>query len=237
MKIRMITLLCVLLLALSGCDLLGNQSQGTLSLDVDSVSILQVEGTLSGKSFSIQNRESIRKIVNLINSLVLDTAAEDTGDAIYSLVLSGSDGNEVLSIQLYSRQSLSTPDGSYSVDCEELWNAIAKEECATLTDAELLQSIFADSYWDGISITNDKGDISVDKILGIPDQFPALFELLGRPTMLKSVANEGLDLIKEYAGSANEALRERAAKLGEILSNLIPSVKDQISDILETAPK
>lgn len=237
MKIRILALLCVLLLTLSGCDLLMPKAEGTLSVDANSVSVLQVEGALSGKSFSIQNRESIRRIVNLINSLMLDTAAEETGDSIYSIVLSASDGSEVLSVLLHSRDTLSTPDGSYSVDCEELWNAIAKEECATLTDAELLRSIFADSYWDGISITNDKGDISVDKILGIPDQFPALFELLGRPTMLSSVANEGLSLIREYANSTSQALRDRAEKLGSILSNLIPSMKDQIEDILETSPK
>lgn len=236
MKIRVLALVCAMLLLLTGCQLTPSR-EGTLSIDDSSVSILQVESSLSGKSFSIQTRDSIRKIVKLINALALETEEENAGAPVYSLLLSGSDGSEILSLALISRGALITGEKTYNADCQELWNAIAKEECSILSDKELLHSIFADNYWDDVSITNDKGDISIDKILDIPNQFPALFELLGRPTMLESVANEGLSLIKEYAGSANKALRERAAKLGEILSNLIPSLKNQIEDILKTSAK
>lgn len=232
MKLKIMSLLAVLLILLTGCDFLPSAS-GTYTLDPNDIASIQVTNG-AGKSFTIQDQATIRSLTKLIGALTLDTPA-DAASADYTLDITYRDGAEAALPQLSvsGDTAVTTHEGTFTVDAEDLMTQLEKLECATLTDHELLQHIFEDNYWDTVTITNEKGELSVDQILRLPEQCPALFELISRPSAMKSLAGDGMALLEKYASSTDEALRARAEKLGEIFANLKPEIKQQIADLLE----
>lgn len=227
---RTFALVLMVSMLLTGCSLLENNT-GTLQLDDNTVSSVLVKNTAPDTTVTVQDRDSIQAFIRLLNTYTLENGTEPVGTGEYELTLSFTDGTTKV-FALSGTDTLITEGLSYSVDTGKLVSLAEKTECATLTDEQLLERIFRDDYLASISITNDRGDISLDKIAGIPDQCPALFELLGRTSFLESVGSYGLDKLKEMAGSADEAVREQAEKLGEIFSNLIPSLKEEIRKII-----
>lgn len=227
---KIISLILVLLFLFTGCDLTAG-SDDKLSItatEVESIHITNATGTV----ITIQDTKSISTIVKYINAFSLTETTEPPEASAYTITLKGS-ADTILTMSVNDTESITVNGQHYGVDAEKLYGLIEENELATLSDKELLEKIFADSYWDSIDLTNDKGQLSVSKILSLPEQVPAIFELMSRSTMLESVGTYGADILKGYANSADEALRERAEKIGDALSSLIPSIKDKISGIFQ----
>lgn len=227
---RLFCLLLVFCLLLCGCDMLS-PTQGTLELKANDISSIQIKNPAFDRTISAQDRESISTAVKLLNSLTLENGEEALISGEYELILLFTDGTSQ-SFLLSGRDTIATGGYQYYVDTGKLVTFVEKAECSTLTDEELLTRIFQDDYLTGLSITNEQGELSLDKITKIPDQCPALFELLGRTSFLESMGSYGLDKLKEMAESADETVREQAEKLGEIFSTLIPSLKEEIRNII-----
>lgn len=232
---RIIALVLLVSLCLTGCELpqIGETVDGTLNIAADSVLRIDLSNVSAGTNVVIQDRSVISEVVKLINRLVLTDEVVSPLPTVYDITLTYSDGSEAYVLSLLSDYVVIAGGKTYDADAEKLLAKAEKLECATLSDDELLRRVFEDDYWDTVTIKNEKGELSVDKILALPQQCPALFELLGRPTVLKTLGSSGIELLEEYAGSASEHLRQRAQKLGDILSTLLPDIKDKVSSVLK----
>lgn len=232
MKRAVAVILLLTLFLLSGCDMfLGT---GTLSVDANDVDSIRVESQFDGGStFTIEDRDTIRTIVNHINSYELDTAAENTRSYIYTLSLLDSDGAEVLQFTVVDDTSVSTGGASYTVNATALRQYVEARECDTMNDEELIRYLFESDTMADLNILDENGQISLDKITGLVSSCPALFELLSRPSAIESVGSYGLDMLQEAMDSTNIDIREQAENIGEILKNLLPGLSEQINNILE----
>jgi hypothetical protein len=108
-----------------------------------------------------------------------------------------------------------------------------EESYRTLTDEQLLRTLFEGSYFDDVTIFNEDGEVSLDKIMSIKNDCPALFELLSRPSAISSLGTYGVDMLEEYLNSDNLALRQKAEEIAEILKIFFPNLRDKINKILE----
>ena len=101
-----------------------------------------------------------------------------------------------------------------------------------MTDEQLLRLLFEGNYFDDIKLTNEDGDISLDKIMSLSKDCPALFELLSRPSAITSLGTYGVDMLEEYLNSDNSAIRQKAEEIAELLKNFFPNLKDEINKLL-----
>jgi hypothetical protein len=140
-------------------------------------------------------------------------------------------GAELMSFIIVSEESVTANGKTYTVNAKKLLNTVEKLECDTLTDEELLRTLFEGSYFDEVTIFNADGEISLDKIMSIKNDCPALFELLSRPSAISSLGTYGVDMLEEYLNSDNLALRQKAEEIAEILKNFFPNLEDKINDL------
>ena len=229
---RTLPLFLILALLLTGCStvVLGN---GTLSIKSEDVKNIEIKNINVNHDFTISDREQIHTIVSYLNSYTLDTASQSDSQLKYRITLTFADGSSDLCYEV-NTTTVSNGTEVFEVDALKLVRYIEARECDTLTDEELIEFIFYDDYLDRLNILNEDGEISLDKIAKLGENCPALFELLSRPTLLKTVGTEGLELVEQFIGSDNLQIRERAEKLAEILKTLAPEVKEKIENILET---
>ena len=229
---KFISFILVLTLLLTACGSmpLGN---GTLSIDSGDVQNIKITNLNVNHDFTIADREQIHNIIRYLNSYNLDTGSQDGSHLKYRITLTFADSSADLCYEINPTTVASSTE-SFEVDALKLVRYIEARECDTLTDEQLIEFIFFDDYLDRLNILNDKGEISLDKIVKLGENCPALFELLSRPTLLKTVGKEGLTLIEQFIGSDNIQIRERAEKLAELVKTLAPEMKEKIENILET---
>ena len=229
---KFISFILVLTLLLTAC---GNMplGNGTLSIDSGEVQNIKITNLNVNHDFTIADREQIHTIVRYLNSYTLDTSNQTDSQLKYKITLTFADDSSPLLFNINSN-TVSNGTEAFEVDALKLVRYIEARECDTLTDEQLIEFNFFDDYLDRLNILNDKGEISLDKIAKLGENCPALFELLSRPTLLKTVGKEGLTLVEQFIGSDNIQIRERAEKLAEIVKTVAPELKEKIENILET---
>lgn len=231
MKRVFAAVLAVLMLTLCGCStvILGN---GTLSLEADAVDKIIVTNVLTdGHSFTVQDREVIRTIVSHINSFTLENGTDPLNGGRYNLSLTDSKGDELLALTIVGENTITT-DQTYTVNAGELLSYLEAQDCNTMTDQELIDSLLEGDTLERLSILDAEGKISLDKILSLPKSCPALFELLSRPSAIASVGSYGVDKIGEYLNSSNPELVEKAEEWIEILKNLVPELQEKLENLI-----
>lgn len=220
------------MLVFSGCStvILGN---GTLSVAADSIDHITISNHMTGSNFTVESRDSIQTIVSHINSYTLENGSEAADDICqYHLYLTDTKGEELLSFIIEDETGVTTDQLHYSVDAKALLHYIEKLECDTMTDEELINSLITGNTMDDLNILNENGEISLDKIAGLADSCPALFELISRPTVIQSVGTYGIEAIQTYLNSGDVTLQERAETLAEFLKEYFPDLSEQIDGIL-----
>lgn len=223
-------LLAVITLTLCGCDMLP--SVGTNNIKVDDVKkIVITNGMTTGNTFTIEDRDTIRTIINQINGFTMENGTNPWKGWHYNLSIQDTNGNELIGLIIVNEESVTTNGKTYTVNAKKLLNTVEKLECDTLTDEELLRTLFEGSYFDEVTIFNADGEISLDKIMSIKNDCPALFELLSRPSAISSLGTYGVDMLEEYLNSDNLALRQKAEEIAEILKNFFPNLEDKINDL------
>ena len=228
---KFISFILVLTLLLTAC---GNMplGNGTLSIDSGEVQNIKITNLNVNHDFTIADREQIHTIVRYLNSYTLDTAADSDASTKYEISVNLADGNDTLKFKIDEAVVMSS--GSYySADAEKLVRYVEARECDILTDNQLIEFLFTDDYLDRLNILNEDGEISLDKIVRLGENCPALFELLSRPTLLKTLGTEGLQTVEKFLGSDNIQIRERAEKLAEIVKTVAPELKEKIENILK----
>ena len=227
-------LLCVSLI-LSGCSSLSSVI-GTLGIDVADVSSITVT-TSAGKTLTTQDQQSIRSLVDAVNRLTLDSIAEDTNSRRYQLQLQSSDGTMVAELWIADKDHVIYDGTCYAVDASAVLRRAEALECDIMTDEELIRTLFESDYLSDLTILGEDGRISLDKISRLGEEFPVLFEILGRPSALESLGTYGLELLEEYLNSNDINLRQRAQQVAEFISAALPQLKEKIDGILETVGK
>jgi hypothetical protein len=223
-------LLAMTMLALCGCDMIPSTGSNNIKVD-DVKKIVITNGMSSGNTFTIEDRDSIRTIINHINGFTLENGRDPWKGWHYSMSILDATGSELMSFIIVSEESVTVSGKTYTVNAKKLLNTVEKLECDTLTDEELLRTLFEGSYFDEVTIFNADGEISLDKIMSIKNDCPALFELLSRPSAISSLGTYGVDMLEEYLNSDNLALRQKAEEIAEILKNLFPNLEDKINDL------
>lgn len=238
MKFRNFTLLmlCAALM-LTGCGTIGLGS-GTLSIDPNEISKIEItNGLAEGSTFTVQDREAITKIVQYLNSYTLENGTDPANGWSYSLTLRNSSGQAHTETAIIDESHVILDGSAYFVNAKDLLNYVEKLECDTKTDQELIDILLQGDTLDRLNILDEDGKISLDKIVGLADSCPALFELLSRPTILESIGGYGLKAIENALESGNIALIERAEALAEILKNYFPDLQTELDKILENIKK
>lgn len=232
MRRTLCLILALFMLMLCGCDLIP--TAGTQNIKVDDVKkIVITNGMATGNTFTVEDRDSIRTIITQINGYTLENGTDPRKGWHYSLSILDTNGTELMSFIIVSDESVTTDGKTYTVNANKLLAAVEKLECDTLTDEELLRTLFEGSYFDDVTIFNENGEVSLDKIMSIKNDCPALFELISRPSAISSLGTYGMDMLEEYLNSDDFALRQKAEEIAEILKNLFPNLKDKINKILE----
>lgn len=227
-KLFVYTLIAALLL--TGCS--GLNSGGTLSFDAQAVDHVEIS-VGRGEYLSIADRNDINDIVKKINALTLDTQAEDTFGYDYEIYLCESDGTVIGSITLKDKATVFYDGTAYSVTDPGLYQTVEALECATLTDRELIDRLLSGNTLTDLSITDDNGKISLDKITGLGKSCPALFELIGRSTAIESVGTYGVDWIRTAWNCDDNIVREKAETFAGIISAVFPDLKAEIEKIIQ----
>lgn len=233
MKRAAVIVLALMMLLCTGCStvILAN---GTLSVDSESIKTIQIQnGLIDGNTFTVQDRDTITTIVKYINSYTLEDGETAGAGYHYFLRLLDSKGEVTTTFTIVSASQVISGDQLYQADAQALLSYVEKQECKTMTDQELIDRLFTGSELDNLNILDEKGKISLDKIAGLTDACPTLFELVSRPTVLQSVGSYGIETIKTYLSSDNSVLKERAETLAEILREYIPDLQAQIDKILQ----
>lgn len=233
MKFR--RLLCLMLalslLMLCGCDMLP--SSGTQNIKVDDVKkIVITNGQGSRSTFTVEDRDAIRTIVNQINGYTLENGETAWKGWLYNLSIVDAAGTELLDFTIVNKEAVTAGNKTYAVNAKKLLNAVEKLECDTLTDEELLRTLFEGNYFDDVTIFNEDGEVSLDKIMSSKGDCPALFEILSRPSAIKSLGTYGLEMLEDYLNSDDSALRQKAEEIAEVLKNFFPNLKDKINELL-----
>jgi hypothetical protein len=228
-RIMCLVLVCAML-ALCGCEQLPLPSSDGLKVDdVKKITIHRLE--LDNYGFSIEDRDQIRTIVNQINSFKLENGSAASDRYTYGIRLYGADGSMLMQINIVDEDTVSQSNQNYTVNAKKLLSQVEKLECDTMTDEQLLRILFEGSYFDDVTILNEDGEVSLDKIMSIKNDCPALFELISRPSAIQSLGTYGMDLLDEYLNSEDSELRQKAEEIAEILKNFFPNLKDKINDL------
>lgn len=225
-----ILFLCVCL-AFTGCSAVSSII-GTLNVDVNQVTAVSVT-TASGNTFTTQDQQTVREIVNAVNRLNLENEGENINGYLYAVTLEGAD----VTVTIHSETCVSYESTSYNLDAASLLHKVRALECDTMTDAALIQTIFEVEYVYFSDLRDAEGNISIDKILSLGDRCPAAFELISRPSAAESLGSYGLDLLKKYLNSSDINLKARAQEVAEFIASLAPALEEKIDEILETTAK
>lgn len=229
-------LLCLVLaltmLTLCGCDLLPTAGSHNIKVD-DVKKIIITNGLTTGNDFTVEDRDSIRSIINQINSYKLENGNASSNGFQYKITVYAADGSKLLVLNIVNKDSVSYDGKTYTVNAKKLRGTVEQLECATLTDEQLLRTLFEGNYFDDVTILNENGDVSIDKILSLKSECPALFELLSRPSAITSLGTYGVEMLEEYLNSEDSEVRQKAEEIAEILKNFFPNLKDKIDKILE----
>lgn len=231
MKRVFAAMLAVLVLCLWGCGP-AIPTGGTLELNADDFDHIEVVNGLTGKTLSITDRTDISTIIKHLNGYTLEDPQEPANGNRYNLnLVYHLQGGAKLHIGI-TDTTLTHDGGMYQVNGLALGQFLEGLECATMTDQELIRYLFENNTMEELGITDENGSISLDKITNLKNACPALFELLGRPTMIESVAQYGTAIMKDYVDSSNAVLREQAEAIANFLKETFPQLADQIDKIL-----
>lgn len=234
MKRVFAALLAVLMLTLCGCStvVLGN---GTLEYDANDIDHVVIQNGLTGKSFSVADRETISTIVNHINSFGLGEGQEAGVGYHYSLKLVRRlNGGAETYFSVVDAESIIHDGKLYTVKAKDFEQYLEGLECDTLTDNELIDTLLEGDTLERLNVIDSEGKISLDKIVNIPKSCPALFELLSRPSGIVSVGSYGVEKIGQFLNSNNPELVEKAQEWIEVLKQLIPEAKENLENLIET---
>lgn len=231
MKRVLAALLAVLMLTLCGCStvVLGN---GTLEIDANNVDHIVISNGRTGKTFSVADRETIETIVNHIKSYELNDPQETWNGNAYNLNLEDVKGDTLLYFAV-NESSIIVNDTGYYLNAKDLLRFVESLECDTLTDNELIDALLNGNTLEQLNIVDEEGKISVDMIINLPKNCPALFELLSRPTAIASVSGYGADRIGEFLNSTNPQLVEKAQEWIKILEKLMPEIREKLEGLLK----
>lgn len=231
MKRVFAALLAVLMLTLCGCSTLisGN---GTLDLKANDIDHIVIVNGLTGKTFSIADREKIGTIVSHMNSFNLENSTETGLEYQYGInLVDRLNGGAEMHFSVSENVFVSDNTG-YAVNTKDFLQYLEAMECDTLTDQELIDSLLEGDTLDRLNILDAEGKISLDKIVNLPKSCPALFELLSRPSSIASVGSYGVAKIEEYLNSNNPELVEKAQEWIEVLKKLIPEAQEKLEELI-----
>ena len=234
MKRVLAAMLAVLMLTLCGCStvVLGN---GTLEYKSDDVDHIVIQNGLSGKTFSVADRETISTIINHSNSFGLDEGQQPAAGYHYHLkIVSRLDGGAETYFSVVDAETVVHDGKMYAAKAKDFEQYLETLECDTLTDNELIDSLLESDTLERLNVIDGEGKISLDKIVNLPKSCPALFELLSRPSGIVSVGSYGVDKIAAFLNSNNPELVEKAQEWIEVLKQLIPEAQEKLENIIET---
>lgn len=223
---RVALLLCFCLL-FTGCSAVSSMI-GTLSVDVDAVTSLEITNS-SGKTFTVQDQDDLRKVVDYINVLRLEKETDFPDGSAYTIRLKGAD----VTISILNADTVSYDGNAYAVNADSLLYYVQKLECETMTDKQLIKQIFEVEYAVFSDLTDAEGNFSLDKFLKLKDKCPASFELISRSSAIPSLSSYGLDLLKQYMASDNNVLRQRAEDIAAFLKAQFPTLASDVENIVE----
>ena len=234
MKRTIAVLLIVITLTLCGCSTVI-LSGGTLEYDANDIDHVQITNGLTGKTFTVADREVISTIVSHINSFGLGDGQEAVSSYHYSVTLVDRlNGGANTQFSVVDENTVVHDGLMYTVKAKDFKQYLETLECDTLTDNELIDALLEGDTLDRLNIIDDEGKISLDKIVSLPKSCPALFELLSRPSAIQSIGTYGVEKIEGYLNSENPELVETAKEWLEILKQLIPEAKENLENIIET---
>lgn len=234
MKRVFAAMLAVLMLTLCGCStvVFGN---GTLEYDANDIDHVVITNGLTGKTFSVADRETISTIVNHINSFDLGEGTEAGAGYHYSLKLVYHlNGGAEFYFSVVDTDSIIHDGKLYTVNAKDFDRYLESLECDTLTDNELIDSLLEGNTLEDLNVLDTEGKISLDKIVSLPQSCPALFELLSRSSAITSVGSYGVDKIGEFLNSNNPELVAKAEEWIEVLKKLIPEAQEKLENLIET---
>lgn len=227
-------LLAVLILTLCGCStvVLGN---GTLEYNANDIDHVQITNGLTGKTFSVADREIIGTIVSHINSFGLGEGQEAPNGYHYSVTLVYHlNGGAKAHFSVVDAERVVHDGLMYTVKAKDFEQYLETLECDTMTDNELIDMLLEGDTLERLNVIDGGGKISLDKIVALPKSCPALFELLSRPSGIVSVGSYGVDKIGALLNSNNPELVEKAQEWIEILKQLLPEAKENLENLIET---
>jgi hypothetical protein len=224
--------LALALFILCGCEAIPGIGTGSSTIKVDEVKRIVITNGRTGNEFTVEDRDNIRSIVNQYNNIPQENGADPWKGWHYYLRIQDAQGNLIQDFTIVNKSSVTIGNKTYSMNASSLLGKIEAMECDTMTDEELLRTLFEGSYFDDITILNENGEVSLDKILSIKNDCPALFELLSRPSAIQSLGSYGMDMLNEYLNSEDSEIRQKAEEIAEILKSIFPNLKDKIEDLL-----
>ena len=235
MKRILAAVLAALMLTLCGCNSIIIEN-GNLNLIANDIDHIKITNGLIDKNFSIADRETIGTIVSYLNSYTLENGTNaESGDFSFRYcitLVNKTNGSTESHFYLPDDQTIRIDGCNYVINAKELLQFVEAKECDTLTDNELIDALLTGNTLEQLNIIDEEGKISIDKILNLPKNCPALFELLSRPSAIAAVSSYGADRIGEFLNSANPALVEKAQEWIEILEKLMPEVREKLEDII-----
>ncbi len=229
-RLLALTLALVLVLC-TGCTVVL-PSNGTLALDSSVVKEITVRNGSSGYSFAIQSRDDIYSIVKYLNSYTLETKAQAEGGSVYTLTLTDEAGKTLDTVVLVDEAHLFHGQNYYEVNTKDLLTQVQKLECDTLTDKELIDLLLQENTLAQLNILDEDGKLSMDKILGLADACPALFELISRPSIIETLGGYGVEAIQNALETGNAFVQEKVTDLAELLKQYFPDLSDKIDAVL-----
>lgn len=232
MKRIFAAVLAVLMLTLCGCSgvVLGS---GTLELDANDIDHIQITNGQTGKNFSVADRELISTIVAHINSFTLEGGTEAGAGYHYGVTLVSTNGGAESDFYVVSDEAVISGGSLYSVNAKAFRQYLEALECDTMTDNELIDSLLEGDTLEKLNVIDAEGNISVDKIISLPQSCPALFELMTRPSAIQSVSTYGADKIGAFLNSNNPELVEKAQEWIEVLKKLMPDVQEKLENLMK----
>lgn len=227
-------LLVFVMLTFSGCStvVLGN---GTLDYNANEVDHIRITNGITEKTFSIADRETISTVINHINSFGLSEGTDSDGSCRYSICLVDRlNGGAQYYFAVVDAETIIHNGLQYTVKAKDFLQYLETLECDMLTDNELIDSLLDNDTLERLNVMNEEGKVSLDKIVNLPKTCPALFELLSRPSGIPSVATYGVEKIEGFLNSNNPELVAKAKEWIAVLEKLMPEVKENLENILET---
>lgn len=235
MKRMIAALLAVLMLSLCGCSSVISGS-GTLEWNPNDIDHIKITNGLTGKTFSVADREIIGTTVSHINSFTLENGTSpESEDFSYSYcvtLVDKTNGSAESHYYLCGNETIVIDGAAYIVNAKAFLQYLQTLECDTMTDNELIDALLEGDTLEQLNIMDEEGNISMDKIISLPQSCPALFELMTRPSAIQSVSSYGADKIGSFLNSSNPELVEKAQEWIEVLKKLMPEVQENLEDLL-----